>query len=158
MSMPVVVGRVMFPRRLTNLLLLSLILGLAASGILGWVLPATHGWPFWHAHRALGVALLLVLLLKAPIAQASWRRRLRRPPLRWSVLPGALAGVSLLGSVGLGLAWTLNVVSFDTLWGYSALNVHAQLGLLLLPLMAWHALRLAGVAETVPGWGRLFAV
>jgi maleate isomerase len=24
--------------------------------------------------------------------------------------------------------------------------------------MAWHALRLAGVAETVPGWGRLFAV
>ena len=131
----------MIPRRLTNLLLLSLVLCLAASGVLGWVLPADAGWPFWHAHRALGVALLLALLLKVPIAQSSLARRVGRPALRWSVVPGVLAGVSLLSSVALGLAWTLDLVSFDTFWGYSPLNVHVQLGLLLLPLMAWHALR-----------------
>ena len=131
----------MIPRRLTNLLLLGLVAGLAVSGVLGWVLPAGVAWPFWHAHRALGVALLLALLLKLPIARSSLRRRLPRPSLRWSVLPGVLAGLSLLGSVGLGLAWTLNLVSFDSFWGYSPLNVHVQLGLLLLPLLAWHALR-----------------
>ncbi|MDP8924527.1 MAG: molybdopterin-dependent oxidoreductase [Chloroflexota bacterium] len=129
------------PRRLTNLLLLALVLGLAMSGLLGWVLPATLAWPFWDAHRALGVALLLALLLKLPIAGSSFRRRLPRPASRWSVVPGALAGLSLLGAVVLGLAWTLNLVSFDTFWGYSPLNVHVQLGLLLLPLMAWHAIR-----------------
>ena len=129
------------PRRLTNLVLLSLVTGLAASGVLGWVLPADVAWPFWHAHRALGVLLLLALLSKLPIARSSLRRRLPCPASRWSVVPGVLAGLSLLGSVGLGLAWTLNVVSFDTLWGYSPLNVHVQLGLLLLPLVAWHALR-----------------
>lgn len=129
------------PRRLTNLLLLSLVLGLAASGILGWVLPADTAWPFWHAHRAVGVALLLAVLLKTPIARSSIDRRLRRPALRWSVIPGVLAGVLLLGSVALGLAWTLDFVSFDTLLGYSPLNVHVQLGLLLLPLMGWHARR-----------------
>lgn len=131
----------MIPRRLTNFLLLGLVVGLTASGLLGWVLPAAGGWPFWHAHRALGVALLLALLLKVPIAQGSWRRRVKRVSSRWSVLPGALAGMTLLGSVGLGLAWMLDLVSFDTFWGYSALNVHVQLGLLLLPLMTWHALR-----------------
>ena len=131
----------MLPRRLTNLLLLGLVASLAVSGVLGWVLPAGTAWPFWHAHRALGVALLLALLLKLPIARASLGRRLPRPALRWSVVPGVLAGVSLLGSVGLGLAWTLNLLSFDTFRGYSPLNVHVQLGLLLLPLMAWHVPR-----------------
>ena len=131
----------MLPRRLTNLLLLGLVVGLAASGVLGWVLPGSAAWPFWHAHRALGVALLVALLLKLPIARGSLRRRLGRPALRWSVAPGLIAGLALLSSVGLGLAWTLNLVSFDTMWGYSPLNVHVQLGLLLLPLMAWHAIR-----------------
>jgi DMSO/TMAO reductase YedYZ molybdopterin-dependent catalytic subunit len=162
----------MLPRRLTNLLLLSLVLSLAASGMLGWVLPAETAWPFWQAHRALGVAMLLAVLLKTPIARSSLDRRVRRPAMRWSVGPGVLAGVLLLGSVALGLAWTLDLVSFDTLWGYSPLNVHVQLGLLLLPLMAWHArrrwerrpalpslvgrramLRLAGLAGlTLLGW------
>jgi DMSO/TMAO reductase YedYZ molybdopterin-dependent catalytic subunit len=162
----------MIPRRLTNLLLLGLVLCLAASGVLGWVLPADGGWPFWHGHRALGVALLLALFWKVPIVRSSLGRRLGDTASRRSVVPGVLAGVALLGSVALGLAWTLDLVSFDTFWGYSALNVHVQLGLLLLPLMAWHALhrwerrpsvaslvgrrsvlRLAGLAGlTLVGW------
>jgi len=129
------------PRRLTNLVLLGLVCALAASGVLGWVLPAETAWPFWHAHRALGVALMLALASKLSIARSSLRRRVPRPALRWTVVPGVLAGLSLLGSVALGVAWTLNLVSFDTFWGYSPLNVHVQLGLLLLPLMGWHALR-----------------
>src|SRR3712207_3948038 len=94
------------PRRLTNLLLLGLVVGLAVSGVLGWVLPADVARPFWHAHRALGVALLLALLLKLPIARSSLGRRLGRPSLRWSVIPGVFAGLCLVGSVVLGLAWT----------------------------------------------------
>src|SRR4051794_18976714 len=115
------------PRRVTNLLLLSVVLGLAASGVLGWVLPVESGWIFWHAHRALGVALLLTLLLKAPIARSSLGRRVGRPELRFSVVPGVLAAMCLIGSVTLGLAWTLDLVSFDSWWGYSPLNVHVQL-------------------------------
>jgi DMSO/TMAO reductase YedYZ molybdopterin-dependent catalytic subunit len=45
-----------------------------------------------------------------------------------------------LGTVGLGLAWTLNLVSFDWLWGYSPLNVHVFLGIGLVPFVAWHLL------------------
>jgi DMSO/TMAO reductase YedYZ molybdopterin-dependent catalytic subunit len=40
-----------------------------------------------------------------------------------------------------GLAWTLNLVSFEALWGYSPLNIHTGVGVALLPLVGWHALR-----------------
>jgi DMSO/TMAO reductase YedYZ molybdopterin-dependent catalytic subunit len=39
----------------------------------------------------------------------------------------------------LGLAWTLNLISFDLLWGYSPMNVHVVLGIGLLPFAGWHA-------------------
>ena len=47
------------PRRLTNQLLLAVVLGLVASGLLGWLLPEPAALPLYGLHRALGVGLLL---------------------------------------------------------------------------------------------------
>src|SRR5690242_17087040 len=125
------------PRRLTNLMLLGLVLGLAASGWSGWVLPAARASLFYDLHRLCGAALLLVLGWKYGIARLSLRRRLGRPRPDRSTLIGVAAGLALVGCVGLGLSWTLDLVSFRSLWGYSALNLHVQLGLALVPLLLW---------------------
>src|SRR5204863_695937 len=91
-----------------------------------------------------GVATLLVLGWKQSIALGSLRRRLRRRPRAggWdrSVVWGSLAGIALLTTVALGLAWTLNLISFDWLWGYSPLNIHVFLGIGLVPFVAVHML------------------
>jgi DMSO/TMAO reductase YedYZ molybdopterin-dependent catalytic subunit len=54
---------------------------------------------------------------------------------------GSVAAVALVGTLGLGLAWTLNLISLDLLWGYSPMNVHVALGIGLLPLVGWHMLK-----------------
>jgi DMSO/TMAO reductase YedYZ molybdopterin-dependent catalytic subunit len=126
-------------RRLTNLLLLLLVVLLAASGLLGWALPGGRALPFYDLHRLLGAALLVLLIWKYGISRASLRRRLPRGDS--SIAAGLATAVVLVGCLGLGLAWTFNVVSPHALWGYSPLNVHVQLGLLLLPLVGWHLLR-----------------
>lgn len=160
------------PRSITNLLLLGLVLAQALSGLAGWLLPDGWALPFYDLHRAGGVALLLVLFWKQGIARASLRWRLRRRPWDRSVLLGGLAALALLGALGFGLAWTLNLVSFESLWGYSPLNLHVFLGLALLALLTPHvavrwerrpplrvlasrrsALRLAGLAVgALVGW------
>jgi hypothetical protein len=129
------------PRRLTNDLLLTLILLQVLGGVLGWALPVEVGWPLYDVHRALGVAVLLVLGWKQAIVLASLRRRLPRKQ-GWdrSVVWGATAAIGLLATVGLGLAWTLNLISFDWLWGYSPLNVHVIVGIGLVPFVGWHML------------------
>jgi len=129
------------PRRLTNDLLLAVILAQVLGGVLGWALPVAMARPLYDVHRALGVALLLILGWKQAIVLASLRRRLRRRA-GWdrSIVWGSLAGVGLLCALGLGLAWTLNLISFDWLWGYSPLNVHVFVGIGLVPFVAWHML------------------
>src|ERR687884_1279947 len=126
-------------RRLTNDLLLALVLAQAASGLAGWALPVAQVAPLYDLHRALGVALLLVLLLwKQVIVRRSLARRWGRDG---STVWGILAGSALLIGLAIGLAWTLRLISFDTLWGYSPLNIHVFLGIGLLPFVGWHALR-----------------
>src|SRR5262252_160963 len=129
------------PRRLTNDLLLAIILAQVLGGVLGWALPVEVARPLYDVHRALGVALVVLLGWKQAIVLASLRRRLRRRG-GWdrSIVWGSLAGIGLLGTLGLGLAWTLNLISFDWLWGYSPLNVHVFLGIGLVPFVAWHML------------------
>ncbi len=131
------------PRRLTNDLLLALILGLVLSGLFGWALPVAIGWPLYDVHRALGIAVLVVLLVwKQAVIRASLSRRvLRRRPWDRSVLWGAIGATALVLGVLLGLSWTIGLISFDTLWGYSPLNIHVFLGIGLLPFVGWHALR-----------------
>jgi len=129
------------PRRLTNDLLLALVLGQVLGGVLGWALPVDQARPLYDVHRALGVATLLVLGWKQAIALASLRRRLNKKG-GWdrSIIFGSVAGIGLIATVGLGLAWTLNLISFDWLWGYSPLNVHVIVGIGLVPFVAWHML------------------
>src|SRR5712692_4519622 len=129
------------PRRLTNDLLLTLLLAQVLGGLLGWAWPAASAAPLYELHRALGVAVILLLGWKQAISVASLRRRLRRRPWDRSVLWGSVAAVGLIGTLGLGLAWTLNLISFDLLWGYSPMNIHVALGILLLPFVGWHMLK-----------------
>lgn len=129
------------PRRFTNDLLLALVLAQVLSGVLGWALPVEPARPLYDAHRAFGVATLLVLGWKQAIALGSLRRRIRKKR-GWdrSIVWGSLAGAALIATVALGLAWTLNLISFDWLWGYSPLNIHVFLGIGLVPFVAWHML------------------
>ncbi|MBV9131869.1 MAG: molybdopterin-dependent oxidoreductase [Chloroflexi bacterium] len=161
------------PRRLTNDLLLGLILLQVLGGVLGWALPVETARPLYDVHRALGVAVILLLAWKQAIALASLRRRLARKQ-GWdrSIFWGSAAAIALIGTVALGLAWTTNLISFDWLWSYSPLNVHVIIGVALVPFVAWHMLlrrrqnavsapirsrraflRVAGLsAATVVGW------
>lgn len=127
------------PRRLTNDLLLTLLVLQVLGGVLGWALPIDQASPLYDVHRALGVAVILLVGWKQAIALASLRRRLRHR-LDASVLWGSIAALGLLLTLGLGLAWTLNLISFDLFWGYSPLNVHVILGIGLVPFVAWHML------------------
>jgi DMSO/TMAO reductase YedYZ molybdopterin-dependent catalytic subunit len=129
------------PRRLTNDLLLALVLVQVLGGVLGWALPVETARPLYDVHRALGVAILLLLGWKQAIALSSLRRRLRRRPSGdRSIVWGSVGGISLLATLALGLSWTLNLVSFDWLSGYSPLNVHVIIGIGLVPFVAWHLL------------------
>jgi DMSO/TMAO reductase YedYZ molybdopterin-dependent catalytic subunit len=128
------------PRRLTNDLLLALLLAQVLGGLLGWALPVEMAAPLYDLHRALGIGVILLLGWKQAIALHSLRRRLRWRRWDRSILWGSLAAVALLITLGLGLAWTLNLISFDLLWGYSPMNVHVILGIGLLPFVGWHML------------------
>jgi hypothetical protein len=85
----------------------------------------------------LGAAVLLVLMLwKRQVIAGSLKRRLKRQDR--STLPSLIGLTALSAGVSIGLLWTLHVISFDTLWGYSPLNIHVALGILLLPFVGWH--------------------
>ena len=129
------------PRRLTNDLLLALLLAQVLGGLLGWAWPTAFAAPLYDVHRALGVAVILLLGWKQAISIASLKRRIRGPK-RWdrSILWGSIGAVALIATLALGMAWTLNLISFDLLWGYSPMNIHVALGILLLPFVAWHML------------------
>ncbi len=160
------------PRRLTNDLLLVLLLAQVLGGVLGWALRVDTAAPLYDLHRALGIGVIVLLGWKQAIAYNSLQRRLRRRPWDPSILWGCLAAIAVLAALALGLAWTLNLITFDLLWGYSPLNVHVILGIGLLPLVGWHMrsrrrqnglsapvrsrrslLRLTGLAlATLTGW------
>src|SRR5688572_27137132 len=82
-----------------------------------------------------------MLFWKAPIVRGSLTRRLVRPRLRRSTVPGLLTGLCALTALGLGLGWTTGLLQLDSFGGYSPLNVYVEVGLLLLPLLAWHLSR-----------------
>lgn len=124
-------------RRVTNLTLLGLTGGLVASGLVPWILPEPPAVPLYVIHRALGIGLILTLVAKYAIARASVRRRIRRG-LTPSLAIGILAAAALAITVGLGVAWTFGLVSFDAPWSYSALNVHVLVGIGLFALVALH--------------------
>ena len=129
------------PRRLTNDLLLTLLLAQVLGGLLGWAWPTAFAAPLYDVHRALGVAVIVLLGWKQAISIASLKRRVRGKRWDRSIVWGSVAAVALIGTLAIGVAWTLNLISFDLLWGYSPMNVHVALGIGLLPFVGWHMLK-----------------
>jgi DMSO/TMAO reductase YedYZ molybdopterin-dependent catalytic subunit len=129
------------PRRLTNDLLLALLLAQVLGGVLGWAWPTATAAPVYDVHRALGVAVILLLGWKQAISIASLKRRVRGRRWDRSIVWGSVAAVALVFTLAIGMAWTLNLISFDLLWGYSPMNIHVALGIGLLPFVGWHMLK-----------------
>jgi DMSO/TMAO reductase YedYZ molybdopterin-dependent catalytic subunit len=127
-------------RRLTNALLLATVLTLLTTGLVAWALPETQATPLYTLHRIAGVGLVLALPWKQLVARASLARRIRRDIVP-STIPGLLATVALALTIGLGLSWTIGLVSFDRPIDYSAMNLHVFAGIALVPLTLWHLAR-----------------
>jgi len=125
------------PRRLANLTLLAAITTLLASGILAWLLPASAAGALYIVHRVAGVGLVLSLVWKYGVARRSLRRRGVGGSGVWVGL--AAAGLTIVAA-GLGLAWTVGLVSFDRPFAYSALNLHVIAGLALAGIVVAHVL------------------
>jgi DMSO/TMAO reductase YedYZ molybdopterin-dependent catalytic subunit len=127
-------------RRLVNLALLVVVPLLVASGLLAWIAPPATADALLVLHRAAGVGLVLVLAWKYGIARRSVLRRARRGA-GLSLAVGGLASLALLLVLGLGLAWSIGIISFDRPLPYSLLSVHVFVGVALVPLMVAHAAR-----------------
>jgi len=125
------------PRRLANLALLAAITTLLVSGVIAWLLPDTSAGFLYIAHRVAGVALVLALVWKYAIARRSLRRRGFRGSGVWI---GLVTTALTIAAVGLGLAWTTGLVSFDRPFAYSALNLHIIAGLALGAVVVAHVL------------------
>ena len=123
-----------------NLALLVVVPLLVATGLLAWVTPGATASALLVLHRVAGVGVVLVLAWKYGIARRSVRRRSRGGD-RLSLVVGGFASVALLLVLGLGLAWSIGIVSFDRPLAYSLLNVHVFVGVALVPLMVAHAAR-----------------
>ncbi|OLC09899.1 MAG: hypothetical protein AUH39_03560 [Chloroflexi bacterium 13_1_40CM_67_9] len=125
------------PRRLANLALLAAVTTLLGSGIVAWLLPDTSAGALYLTHRVAGVTLVLALGWKYAIARRSLRRRGIGGAGVWI---GLATAALTIATVGLGLAWTAGLVSFDRPFAYSALNLHVLAGLALGALVVAHVL------------------
>ena len=134
------------PRRVVNLALLVAVPVLVATGLLAWVASRPIADALIVLHRVAGVGLVLTLAWKYGIARRSVRRRVRTG-VDMTLAVGGLASLALLLVLGLGLAWSIGIVSFDRPLAYSLLNVHVFVGVALVPLMVAHA---AGRWESRP--------
>jgi len=134
------------PRRVVNLALLVAVPVLVATGLLAWVASRPIADALIVLHRVAGVGLVLTLAWKYGIARRSVRRRVRAG-VDVTLAVGGLASLALLVVLGLGLAWSIGIVSFDRPLAYSLLNVHVFVGVALVPLMVAHA---AGRWESRP--------
>jgi DMSO/TMAO reductase YedYZ molybdopterin-dependent catalytic subunit len=126
------------PRRLVNLALLVAAPVLVATGLLAWVAARPAADALLVLHRVAGVGFVLGLAWKWGIARRSLRRR-SGDGFDLTMVVSGLASVALLLALGLGLAWSIGIVSFDRPVPYSLLNVHVFAGVALVPLMLAHA-------------------
>ena len=101
-----------------NLTLLVVVPLLVATGLLAWITPGATANGLLVLHRVAGVGVVLVLAWKYGIARRSVRRRARGGS-GLSLVVGGLASVALLLVLGLGLAWSIGIVSFDRPLAYS---------------------------------------
>lgn len=129
----------------SNIFLLLLLAAELVSGYLGLI----GGTPDWaaalHIHRILGFSIVVLLFWKGRnILDRLRQRRLWR--YHWPSFVAALLLLGLLlGSLGLGLAWShLGAFHF---WGISGVSWHIYVSLALTPLLVWHFLKYRWIAR-----------
>jgi DMSO/TMAO reductase YedYZ molybdopterin-dependent catalytic subunit len=125
------------PRRVVNLTLLATIAALLGTGVIAWLLPESAAASLYVAHRIAGVALVIALVAKYAIARRSLSRRGFGGSGVWI---GLATATTMTVAAGLGLAWSVGLVSFDRPLSYSLLNVHVIAGVTLAVLVVAHVL------------------
>jgi DMSO/TMAO reductase YedYZ molybdopterin-dependent catalytic subunit len=106
----------------------------AVTGLVSFTVASPDGWMWFWTHRALGVAIVVLLFFKL--------RRVRRnvtDPARWrrSTALSVLTAVAAVGALATGALWVFGLDTRISLW--TLLSVHVGLGLLLLVLVPLHA-------------------
>jgi drug/metabolite transporter superfamily protein YnfA len=139
--------------RATNLVLFVAVPSLVLTGLVSWALPEDTAGVVLAAHRALGAALIVALAWKWGIARRSIRRRVAAGRSATMIVGGVTSALLLL-TLGLGLVWTLGIISFDRPLPYSLLNVHVFAGIALVPLLIAHAAQRSASAITRLPLGR----
>ncbi|MGJ7439873.1 molybdopterin-dependent oxidoreductase [Aquipuribacter sp. MA13-6] len=119
------------PRRLTNLALLLVLALVLLSGVGSWLVgEPTQAWVV-VAHGVGGLLVVLLVRWKAPVIRSGWSRSRRS---RW--LSAALAALTVLALLT-GVLHSTGLVTAAA--GQLMMWWHVAAGLLLLPLLAWHA-------------------
>ena len=118
---------------MTNLALLLVVVLVLLTGLASWLVAVPSQRGVAAAHGAAGLAVLVLVRWKAPVVRSGLRRA---PAGRWaSVLLAVLTVLALLSGVlhSTGLAvWAPG--GQRTMWW------HVATGLVLVPLLVWHAL------------------
>ncbi|MCI0776237.1 MAG: molybdopterin-dependent oxidoreductase [Chloroflexi bacterium] len=121
--------------RWSNTVLLLLVAVEAITGVFGLAAGSVDRAWLNDLHAVAGWSIVFVLAWKALVALRSLRRR-RSAGARYATL--ALA-VFLIVTLGLGLWWS-NLGSFH-IAGVRGMNLHIWGGLIVVPLMLWHAVK-----------------
>ena len=122
------------PPRVVDWSLLGVVLAEAATGLVSFTVGTPDGWPVFWLHRSLGLAIVVLLGWKlARVRHRLLDRRLWRRSTALSVL----TLVAAVGTIATGTLWVLGVDVRLSYW--TLLSVHVGFGLLLVPLVAFHA-------------------
>ena len=122
------------PPRLVDWSLLAVVLAETVTGLVSFTVGTPAGWPVFWLHRALGLAI--VVLLGWKLARVG-HRLTDRALWRRSTALSVLTLVAAVGTVSTGVVW---ISGFDVRLSYwTLLSVHVGFGLALVPLVAAHA-------------------
>ena len=119
-----------------NTLLLVLVLSAAVTGVFGLLSGNSDRAIYLYIHRIAAFATMALLVWKGLIVVHALQRRKRMTRIRWLWVFNALL---LVTALALGVAWALQGPFYFL--GFSGLSWHVYLGVGLVALMLYHALK-----------------
>ncbi|SMO77032.1 molybdopterin-dependent oxidoreductase [Halorubrum cibi] len=122
------------PPRIVDWSLLVVVLAETVTGLVSFTVGTPAGWPVFWLHRALGLAI--VVLLGWKLARVG-HRLTDRTLWRRSTALSVLTLVAAVGTVSTGVVWVFGLDVRLSYW--TLLSVHVGFGLALVPLVAAHA-------------------
>ncbi len=122
------------PPRLVDWSLFAAVCAEVVTGLVSFTIGTPGGWPVFWLHRALGFAIVVLVAFKLTRV----RSRLVRPAL-WqrSTALSVLTLVAALGALSTGVVWVFGLDVRLSYW--TLLSVHVGFGLVLVPLVVFHA-------------------